>query len=431
MRPAGPGSWRPWWVRVHRYVGLVMAVFLLVSGSTGALLPFHRQLDAWINPELFIAPSHPRAEAPRDVLDLREGLERSIVGASFSYVELDHDAPSSTAVFFASYDPELVADADSRDDEFFVDRHNGRVLGSRKWGDITQGTVNFVPLCYRLHYTLGLGDVGRVLLGIIALLWTLDCFVGAYLTLPPRARRVRGRAEDDRPPRRSTRRWFLAWGRSWRVRTSSMFGFVFTWHRASGLWVWAMLLLVAWSSVALNLDAVYSPVMRAVFESEDVYATLPRLEQPRTEPEVSWQGARRLGRAAMQDQAAAGGFTVLEERSLGYRPHSGLYTYKVLSSLDASVSHPNTTVWIDADTGAAVAFFAPTGRAEGDTVTTWLTALHFGAISFTEGGREASLGYRLFVMLVGLLVVGLSASGLWIWWTKRARRARASTAGGD
>ena len=37
---------------VHRYVGLVLAVFLLTAGLTGALLAFYTELHVGLNPGL-------------------------------------------------------------------------------------------------------------------------------------------------------------------------------------------------------------------------------------------------------------------------------------------------------------------------------------------------------------------------------------------
>jgi uncharacterized iron-regulated membrane protein len=37
------------WVLVHRWVGLVLAGFLVVAGLTGALLAWYHELDATIN----------------------------------------------------------------------------------------------------------------------------------------------------------------------------------------------------------------------------------------------------------------------------------------------------------------------------------------------------------------------------------------------
>jgi uncharacterized iron-regulated membrane protein len=42
---------RPFWVLVHRYTGLYMAFFLIVAGLTGSVIAFHRELDAWLNPD--------------------------------------------------------------------------------------------------------------------------------------------------------------------------------------------------------------------------------------------------------------------------------------------------------------------------------------------------------------------------------------------
>ncbi|QJX02449.1 PepSY domain-containing protein [Alcanivorax sp. IO_7] len=38
-------------VVLHRYVGLVMAGFLIIAGLTGALLVWYYELDALINPQ--------------------------------------------------------------------------------------------------------------------------------------------------------------------------------------------------------------------------------------------------------------------------------------------------------------------------------------------------------------------------------------------
>ena len=43
-------------VALHRYVGLTIALFLVVVGLTGSIIAFHSELDAWANPDLFHAP---------------------------------------------------------------------------------------------------------------------------------------------------------------------------------------------------------------------------------------------------------------------------------------------------------------------------------------------------------------------------------------
>lgn len=399
---------------LHRVVGLALAAFLIAASLTGSVITFRKELDAWLNPALDRVEPPAVDAVPIDVLELRDRMQSRVPDASFDYVELDAD-PGEVQVFHATFDQADDEHAHSRDDEFFVDPYTGELLGSRRWGRVPQAASELVPYVYRLHYTLGLGEVGRVLLGLVALLWTLDCFVGAYLTFPPR------RSEP-----RTTKDWMKSWSRAWRIKTTGLFAVVFTWHRAAGLWLWSVLFVFAWSAVALNLERVYSPVMGSLFATSDVYEHLPRLDAPEPEPSLSFADARAAGRAAMASKARSAVFEIHDEVSMAYAPRAGLYVYKVRSSRDVSVSHPNTIAWIDASSGEAVAFFVPTGEASGDTVTTWLTALHFGAIAFRGDPGRASLGYRLLVVIIGIVIAGLSVTGVWIWWRKRGIRLRAS-----
>ncbi|WP_438800858.1 PepSY domain-containing protein [Achromobacter pestifer] len=48
------GSQRAWLVLAHRWVGLVIAGFLLVAGLTGALLAWNDELEAMFGPDLFL-----------------------------------------------------------------------------------------------------------------------------------------------------------------------------------------------------------------------------------------------------------------------------------------------------------------------------------------------------------------------------------------
>jgi uncharacterized iron-regulated membrane protein len=44
-------------VMLHRWFGLAAALFLFVSGLTGAVISWDHELDAWLNPQLFQAAS--------------------------------------------------------------------------------------------------------------------------------------------------------------------------------------------------------------------------------------------------------------------------------------------------------------------------------------------------------------------------------------
>ena len=127
---------------------------------------------------------------------------------------------------------------------------------SRLWGDLSQGAINVLPFVYRLHYTLIAGTTGRYLLGIAALIWVLDTFIGFYLTFPLRRRLDHGRVHNAQS-------WGSRWKPSWRVRwTGGESKLTFDLHRASGVWIWPLLFVFAWSGVLFNLSEVYDPVMK-------------------------------------------------------------------------------------------------------------------------------------------------------------------------
>ncbi|HTU58939.1 MAG TPA: PepSY-associated TM helix domain-containing protein, partial [Polyangiales bacterium] len=207
-----------------------MAVFLTVAGLTGCLLAFYTDLDAALNPELFrVHPPSPGAPL-LDPLVVREKLLAQL--------------PPGTEVqgVMLRLKPDRSVNYWIDERETFVDPYTGALLGSRKFGKLSEGKKNVMTFLYEFHFTLALGEVGSWLFGVVALLWTFDCFVGAYLTLPP------ARARQAGAKRKS---WLSRWLPAWLLKTNKLFTLVFTWHRASGLWVWGFLLVFAWSGVAL------------------------------------------------------------------------------------------------------------------------------------------------------------------------------------
>jgi uncharacterized iron-regulated membrane protein len=312
----------------------------------------------------------------------------------------------AASLFIVSAAPGVTYEGD---DEFFLDPYSGQLKGSRRWGDISQGIRNLMPFIYRLHYSLALGEVGVWLFGVVGLLWTIDCFVGGYLTFPlPRGSHGRTGAAA----------WLARWKPAWLARGGRLFSWVFTWHRASGLWLWGMLLVFAWSAVGLNLREVYRPVMAATFGlAQRAFESLPQLGPAVLEPPLQWRDAHRRGEALMAEQARRRGFRVYSERRMVYEPEFGAFRYQVQSSLDVSDRYAATTVWFDGRSGELLAFEAPTGEIAGQTITTWIYQLHFGSVHFL------GLPYRAFVALMGLMTAVLSVTGVWVWWVKRAKRS--------
>jgi uncharacterized iron-regulated membrane protein len=393
---------------VHRYVGLLIAAFLVVAGLTGSIIAFYTNLDGWLNPDLF----YPKPPTPgAEMLDPFELLAR--------YKQQEPRAKSYHAVYFhrpEGHALEYWVDDEHGFEQAFVDPYTGKLLGSRKWGSLSVGRRGILPFLYRLHFSLALDDVGTTLFGIVALLWTLDSFVGAFLTFPaPLRSGGPGRA------------WLLRWWPAWLLNTSKLFSLIFSFHRAFGLWPWLMLVVFGWSAVALNLgEPVYQPVMHGIFGAPpEEWPEPPKLTPPRQDPRIAPRDAHLLGRRLMAEQAERQHFTVLREMHLDYEPEHGTYHYGVESTRDISERMAETGVVFDGDSGALVSLHTPTGQHLGSSITSWIVALHFGAV------REGGLVYRSFVSVMGLVVSLLSLSGVWIWWKKhRTRRRRSDSLSG-
>lgn len=382
---------RPAFVLVHRYVGLVMAGFLVLAGATGCILVWYEELDAAISPELFrVSPPEPGAMR-LDPFLLREKVQAAYP-ASYAYVAPLMEKPGHALVYYLKPPPGRPPQPIN----VFVNPYTGDILGDRTWGDLSEGMKNLMPFIYRLHFSLALGTFGTYAFGIVALLWTLDCFAGAYLTFPP-----------------ARKSFWRQWGKSWRVRTRNAYTINFDLHRAGGLWLWAMLFVLAWSSVAFNLREVYDPVMRTFFAVQD-RASPPPLAEPLSSPPLTWEAARAHGRRLMAAKAAEEGFIVDWEWALFYDPQNGHYRYSVHSSRDVAERWGNTQVTFSGRDGAVFTWWLPTGAAAGDTIRSWITSLHMAVLW--------GVPFKIFMTLMGGVVATLSATGVIIWAKKRAGR---------
>jgi hypothetical protein len=107
-------------------------------------------------------------------------------------------------------------------------------------------------------------------------------------------------------------------------------------------------------------------------------------------PRLDWRAAQAIGQRLMEEQVAIHGFTIKRPIGLGYISEFGVYTYGVQGSRDVKDRGWNTSLWLDGDTGALRSLDLPIGKHSGDTVSSWLWALHFADV-------HDLLAYRIFV----------------------------------
>lgn len=399
---------RGFWVAVHRCFGLATAIFIAVAALTGSILAFRVELDAWINPPEKVAP------LGRELLDplvLRQRALELAPGARVDWVNLEPVAEQAYRVWLRHDDeasgtypplPRLLLDPYTGD-QIWRDSAGATGSGGYPYWPLTRH--NLLDFVYALHYSLTLpGKIGVWLMGIVALIWTLDCVVALLLTLP---------VSKSRASQKSFwRRWAPAWKLKW---PSSGFRFHFNLHRAAGLWTWLVLLMFAWSSVGFNLaEEIYNPVMKGVFGMEVAFPKYPLLEKAIPGPPIDWDDARTVGRRLMREQARIRGFSAGREGALSYDSARGLYTYCIHSNLDLASWCGTRTVFRATD-GKLAGFNASTGHGNAATAfTSWTASLHMAAV----GG----LPIKIAVSLMGLITTMLATTGIYLWWKKRNAR---------
>lgn len=169
--------------RLHRWAGLLTAGFLFFSGITGAIISWDHELDDLLNGKLFDVSSSGTAIPSVDLVKMIEQRDpRARVIHMFLTPEKGH---SLWFFVLPRIDPATGKRFEIDYNQIFLDPHTGAELGRRYWGAAWPVTrENFVSFLYKLHYTMHIPEFwgsdrwGMRVLGIIAIIWTIDCFVG-------------------------------------------------------------------------------------------------------------------------------------------------------------------------------------------------------------------------------------------------------------
>jgi uncharacterized iron-regulated membrane protein len=226
---------------VHRWLGLALALFLLPVCATGSVLVWKAELDRWLNPQLFRAPAS--TDAPLAEPQLRAALKTRAPDARVLWVELPTQRGGSGLAAVSNW-PEPGATPGRRVNEVFLDPATGAILGARSTVTPRLTRPELLHWLRRFHYTLTMTRGGMIFMGAVALAWLLDSLLGTVLTVPGGIERWR--------------RWLA----SFRVRRARL---NFDLHRASALWLWPVLIVLAMSSVYLNLThELFVPAVEAL-----------------------------------------------------------------------------------------------------------------------------------------------------------------------
>lgn len=404
----------------HRYAGLLIAGFLFISGVTGAIISWDHELDELLNPHLTQAVSSGPAIP---ALQLASEIEARHPQVRVTFFPLQPE-PGKAFAFGVSprVDPATGKLFQPGFNQVFVDPASGEELGKREWGAVWPVTrENLVSFLYVLHFSLHLPEVwgidrwGIWLLGVIAIIWTVDCFTGFYLTLPPRRRR-----RDDSLDQLNgvaPRSWWQRWQPAWKVRWSSgSYKLNFDLHRAFSLWTWLLLFIVAFTAFSLNLyREVFFPLMSKVSQVTpspfDTRAPTD-LHKP-ISPQLGYAEAIERARADAQQRGWS-----TPVGSAFYTPNWGIYGIEFYQpGADHGVGGVgHARIYIDGEDGQVLGDRQPWTGSAADIFVQAQFPLH--------SGRILGLPGRILISIMGLVVALLSVTGVVIWWKKRKARQR-------
>ena len=390
-------------VWLHRWVGLAMALFLVIEGVTGAMLAFRGPLTRVFDPALFAAPPSPGAR-PLDLATLIERAEQLEPRARFQWF-LPLDVDGVALVGMVPRDPHAarLPDFDADFGYLALDPWTGAPMRRLSGGLYTHGVLpNVMPLVYDLHKTLAVGEAGAWVLAVVALLWTLDCVGGLYLTFPLALARF-------------WQRWKSAWAIKWRARWPRVNHDL---HRATSLWLWAVLLVFAWSSVALvDKLTVYEHVMGGLLGPSSYDGARPPTPQAKGPPALDWHAALARGGQLASDIANREHFALRESNSLWYLADSREYMIRFRTARVFPADR-DLIFNFNADTGALGERHGSASGTSSDIALAWLVSFHMITDPFDY------TAFRAAIVVVGLLLAVISVTGVIVWWHKHRARAR-------
>lgn len=357
-------------VLIHRYLGLALAAFLLISSVTGTAIVFSDAVDTWFNPQLLEVEAKPEtARVPVDAMlgQLRQVFPRDKVSTVFV-----PQTPDAAWEFWFHENKQLRA---------YLDPYTGEVLGTR------HATGSLMGFLVDLHIHLLSGERGKKIVGWAGLGAIVLSLLGLYLWWPRRTR------------------WKSAFSIKWGAAPAR------TWldiHKVTGACGAALIILTASTGSLLALHEIVAEPLLTVLTGEGTAQPVPKSQavagvdaplEPMLETAQTTFPSGSLSRISLP--ASPQGAVVVRMRLEGEVHQFG-----------------RSFLWFDRYDGRLLKASDIFKANLATRIQTWFYPLHTGFY----GGPAT----RWLQFMVGLAMTLIILSGAWLWWRGwRARRAAA------
>ncbi|MCA3256258.1 MAG: PepSY domain-containing protein [Alphaproteobacteria bacterium] len=360
-------------ITVHLWLGLTLGALWAVQGLTGAALVFHREIERWAN------PARAGSEGPMASADALLAAAGAAGGGPVLRLGI---AEARGDLLVAA----VAAPGGERD--VFLDAATARAVDSRVALPDAPGGGATASFLYDLHENLLAGDTGHLIVGLSGGVLVSSLLLGLWIGWP---RLWRGVAN-----------W-----RAWRSRPQQLYG----WHRLAGLTAGAALVVLVPAGMAMVFGKELRAALPGLVPFESAYrpAPLPAGATPRWIPAQA-----ALERA--QARFPGAGFVRLTPPTAT----APVYSIRLHQPGEVRAWSGVTTVTVDGQSGALLAAYDP--------LTAPLANRLLDAAFSIHGGEIAGIAGRLLTLLAGLSLPMFYVTGVWLWWTKRARRPRPALA---
>ncbi|MBA4143024.1 MAG: PepSY domain-containing protein [Nitrosospira sp.] len=388
---------RTFFVLMHRWAGLFLALFLFISGLTGAIISWDHELDEWLNPHLFEAQGE---GVPQSPLVLASQLEAADPRLLINWVPLAVEPGHNLVLGIGPrLDPTTGKAFELDFNQIMLDPVDGEIRGKRMWGAVSLSREDLLPFLYKLHYSMHIPDgfgieLGIIFMGILAIVWTFDCFIALWISFPKAS----------------------AWPKSlsfrWRQGGSKL---NFDLHRSGGVWIWGFLLILAVTAVSMNLNREIMRPLVSLFSTltPSPFSGTPNPPEQPIEPKVDRRTVLKLA--------------AVEAKRLGWStPPGGIFYVSEFGVYGVTFFEPghehgdgglgNPSLYYEGKDGLPAGSKIPGTGSAGDIFMQAQYPLH--------SGRILGLPGRILISAIGLMVAILSITGVIVWQKKRLVRKK-------
>jgi uncharacterized iron-regulated membrane protein len=208
----------------HLYIGLAAGLLLVLSGLTGSVIVFREEIEELMHPELM------KAEVRGELIPVQ-----AVVNAARQ--AYPHDRLLFMRMPRTPQQTYLLKMNDAHGLFIYVDPYSGELLGAHRQED------TFIGWIALMHTELLIGEGGKTILGVSALLLVCMVVTGFFLWWPPNGKGQNGKKRNGRA-RKILRGFKIDWPAPWKK-------VIFDTHRAIGIYISLFLLIVAFTGVSL------------------------------------------------------------------------------------------------------------------------------------------------------------------------------------